>query len=772
MRRRRQRTQLSTGAVALCSGAVFLAVLALPVVLVLMWVTNTADAMIGGLPELPDRFETAPQRSVVLDRNGKRLATLQVENRLAVDLDQIPDHVVNAVLATEDDTFWTHSGVNWMGITRSALRLAGSGENQGGGSTITQQVVKNRFVGAEQSLKRKITEAALAAQVERQIGKREILETYLNDSYLGNGVYGIATAAEYYWSKPVGELTVAEGALLAGILRAPEKNNPVDNPDLALARRQIVLDQMVDAGTLSADQATKAADAPLDLEIKRNRSNGSPFLIDIIRRELEADPALGDTAEERWDTALRGGLKIRTTLHAGVQRAAEETIADLLPNKKKDPLASIVAVDPASGEVVAAAVGPKSYGEGPGKTTINPSMPGLGGIGRQPGSTFKAFELAAALEQDVSPTHIFTSGPTYTSEHPSCPNYDVSNYGGADLGTLDMGTATAQSSNTYFVHLMDIAGGPEKLIDVAHRLGVESDIQPHCAAVLGSESVFPVEMASAFGTLANDGKRCEPHTVRAIRDRRGKVLQKNDGNCKRAIDEDVAHGVTALLQGPIENGTASQHGSIGRPAAGKTGTTTNNKDAMFVGYVPQLSAATWVGHEIPKTLVHPLCGEVTGGCLPTMLWQRFMTRALETLELPVESFPEPPPPPLRDVPSVVGMDEATATETLANQFFVPQPESVNSDQPAGTVVAQNPGADAAVPEGTIVTISVSNGQPEIEEPPPIDEPPGRPRPWDPPTEIPTFDPLPPDPDPGPDPDPDPDPIPDPFPDPDPDEDNP
>jgi membrane peptidoglycan carboxypeptidase len=438
MRRRRQRAQLSTGAIAMCSGALFLAVLALPVVLALTWVTNAADAMIGDLPELPDGFETAPQRSIVLDRDGKRLATLQVENRKAVPLEKIPEHVVNAVLATEDHTFWKHSGVNWVGISRSALRLAGAGEAQGGGSTITQQVVKNRFVGAEQSLKRKVTEAALAAQVERQFTKKEILETYLNDTYFGNGVYGIATAAEYYWSKPIDALTPAQGALLAGIIRAPEKNNPVDAPDLAIRRRNIVLEQMAGAGMLSPDQAAKAADTPLDLKIKRTKSRGSPFVIDIIRRELEEDPALGDTPDERWNAALRGGFTIRTTLHAGLQRAAEETIKELLTNKKKDPLAAIVAVEPSTGDVIAAAVGPKSYGEGPGKTTINPAMPGLGGMGRQPGSTFKAFELVAALEHEVSPTHMFQSGPSYTSQHPSCPNYDVTNYGGADLGALDM----------------------------------------------------------------------------------------------------------------------------------------------------------------------------------------------------------------------------------------------------------------------------------------------------------------------------------------------
>jgi membrane peptidoglycan carboxypeptidase len=706
----------------MCSGALLLIVLAVPALLLMIWMANTADAMISGLPALPDAFEQAPERSLVLDRNGKRLATLQIENRKTVELDKVPDHVVNAVLATEDRTFWEHAGVNWAAVMRSALRIASSGEIEGGGSTITQQVVKNRFVGAAQSFKRKISEAALAAQVERRIGKREILQTYLNDTYFGNGVYGIATAAEYYWRKPVGELTVAEGALLAGIIRAPEANNPVDGPEHAVERRNIVLDQMAEAGMLSPEQAARASEKPLNLNVKDAPSRGSPFLIDAVRRELEADPALGEMPEERWDTVLRGGLRIRTTLDADLQRIAEKTIDEVLPNKKKDPLASIVAVEPATGEVRAVAVGPKDYGEGNGKTTVNPAMPGLGGKGRPSGSAFKAFELVTALEHDVSPTRVFKSGPTYTSKHPDCSGYKVTNYGGEDLGTLNMATATAKSSNTYFVHLMDIAGGSPALIEVAHRLGIASDIEPHCAAVLGSENVFPVEMASAFGTLANEGKRCRPHTVRAIRDPAGEVLRKGDGDCKRVMDEKIAHTTTALLRGPIERGTASDRGQIGRPAAGKTGTTTDNKDAWFVGYIPQLSAATWVGHEIPETLVHPLCGEVTGGCLPTILWQRFMVAAIEKLELPVERFPKPPPPPKRKVPRVIGMDEQAARRTLIKAQFVPKVKVVDDAAPAGTVVDQDPRPRQKVPEGGTVTISVSNGKRVIKKPKPKEQP--------------------------------------------------
>ena len=691
-----------------------------PVLVVLALSVDAAGDRIMGVPPLPDELADPPERSVVLDREGRRVATLQVENRRSVDLERVPDHVINAVLATEDQAFWEHEGVNWTAIARAAARNASSGEISGGGSTITQQLVKNRVVGDEQSLNRKITEAVYASELERQRDKREILEMYLNDTYFGNGVYGIATAAEYYWRTPVRELNLSQAALLAGIIRAPERNNPVDHPRNARARREVVLQQMVEQGSITPAQADKAGRTKLKLRIRDRASNGAPFLIDVLRRELEADPSLGDTPQERWNTVLNEGLKIRTTFDLRLQRIAERTIRSMLDRPRTDPMASIVAVDPETGDLLTAAVGPKRYGNGPKRTTVNPAVPGLGGTGRQPGSTFKAFELVAALEHEVPITHTFDSQPTFTSESPQCPQYEVTNYGGANLGPQQMAQATATSSNTYFLHLMDIAGGPEALAETAARMGIDSALDPVCSLVLGSVEVYPTEMAAAFGTLANDGVRCRPHAIRQIRDRNGKVLRKRNGRCEEAVDEDVAHQATSLLRGPIEDGTASGNGQIGRPAAGKTGTTTNGKDAWFVGYIPQLAVATWVGHEIPEPLVHPLCGEVTGGCLPTMLWQRFMTEATAELELAPEDFPAPPPPPVAPVPSVVGMHVDQATQTLMDAGFLVGVTGVPGDAEAGTVVAQEPGEGGQVVLGSTVQLSVSDGLGIVEElePPP------------------------------------------------------
>ncbi len=704
-------------------GAALLFLLTVPVLIALAVSVDAAGDRILGLPPLPDELADPPERSVVLDREGRRLATLQVENRRSVDLERVPQHVIDAVLATEDQAFWEHEGVNWTAIARAAFRNASSGEISGGGSTITQQLVKNRVVGDEQSVNRKIVEAVYASQLERQHDKREILEMYLSDTYFGNGVYGIATAAEYYWRTPVRKLNLAQATLLAGIIRAPEYNNPADHPDNAMARRAVVLEQMVEQGSITPQQAAKAERAKLKLRIKDRASNGAPFLVDVLRRELEADPRLGDSPQERWNTVLNEGLRIRTTFDLRLQRIAERTIRGMLDQPRTDPMASIVAIDPETGDLLTAAVGPKRYGNGPKRTTVNPAVPGLGGTGRQPGSTFKAFELVTALEHDVPITHTFDSQATVTSQSPQCPQYEVTNYGGASLGVQQMAQATATSSNTYFLHLMDIAGGPAALAETAQRMGIDSELDPVCSLVLGSVEVYPTEMAAAFGTLANDGVRCRPHAIHRITDRDGNVLRKRSGNCEQAVDEDIAHQATSLLRGPIEDGTASGNGQISRPAAGKTGTTTNGKDAWFVGYIPQLSVATWIGHEIPETLVHPLCGEVTGGCLPTMLWQRFMTEATAELGLPVEDFPAPPPPPAAPVPSVVGMHVDQATQILTDAGFLVGVTTVPGDAGAGTVVAQNPGEGGEVVLGSTIQLSVSDGLGILEElePPPPDD---------------------------------------------------
>lgn len=699
-------------AAIIAGAALLLAVSLTPSAQFLSTVATNVEEQLFDFPPLPAGLERQSQRSVVLDRDGNELAVLRVENRKFTPLAEIPEHVREAVIATEDTRFRSHDGVNWQAVGRAALGNVAAGEITGGGSTITQQLVKNLVVGGEVTFDRKVQEAVYAIELERRLTKDAILELYLNEAYFAHGVYGIATAAEYYWGKDVSELTVAEGALLAGMIRTPENNEPVNHPEAAVQRRNIVLGQMVSAGVVSERDLAGLQATPLQLDINPPPKLQNPFFIDYVRSLLEQEPALGDTPAERWNTALRGGLTISTTLHSGLQDLAREAIVSTL-DQPSDPLAALTAVDPRTGEILALGFGPTEYGKGPGQTEVNPAVPGLGGSGRQAGSAFKPFQIVAALEEGVSPGYTFQAGSTYDPDDDACPDdYAAENYGGARQGVMNMAQATARSSNTYFLHLLDLTG-PEKLVEVAHRMGVDSALEPFCSLVLGGQDVFPLEMAAAFGTLANEGVHCEPYAIAEIRDHRGRVIARGGGECETAVEPGVAARTTALLRGPVEHGTASPNAQIGRPAAGKTGTTNDARDAWFVGFIPQLSTASWVGHEIPETMEHPACdGQVTGGCLPATIWQRFMSDAVELLDLEAEEFAEPPPLPTAEVPWVVGRDRGDAQAILLEAGFRGAFDAVTDWRAEGTVVGQSPSGGSA-PEGSAVQVEVSDGNGQL-----------------------------------------------------------
>lgn len=665
--------------------------------------------LLAQIPPLPDELAETAERSVVYDRNGDPLAVLRTENRRMVSLDEVPLHVRQAVLATEDAEFNEHHGINWRAVARALAGNISAGDITSGASTITQQLVKNRIVGADQTVDRKMREAVYAIELERRFSKDEILESYLNEIYLANGVYGVGTAAEYYWGKDTRDLTVAEGAMLAGIIRSPERNDPVEHPLAAVRRRNIVLTQMAAEGFLEPSEAEELKSAALDLDVHELPESGNAYFVDYIRALLKADPALGADEAERDQAVLLGGLEIHTTLDPVLQEIAHETIAELLPGADA-PLGALTAVDPRTGELLALGLGPHPYGPGPGQVDVNPAVPGLGSPGRPSGSAFKAFELVAALEEGISPTYTFNAQARYAHTNPACSGHEIGNYADASQGVLDMAAATARSSNTYFAHLLDRTG-PATLVDVARRMGITTPMEPYCSLVLGAADVYPLDMAAAFGTLANEGVRCRPFAIARVVDRDGRTLSTGGDDCERAIDPDVAARTTALLEGPIASGTASRRGQIGRPAAGKTGTTDESRDAWFVGYIPQLSAAAWVGHDRQRTLSDPRCGgQVTGGCLPTMIWQRFMTRAIAARNLPVESFPTPPPLPVGTVPDVVGEEATAATDAVESAGFRAETVSVTNHVPAGTVVAQDPGGGVETELGSRVVLEVSDGE--------------------------------------------------------------
>ena len=667
----------------------------------------------GGLfdfPPLPTDLGEPSVRSVVYARDGSVLATLHVENRKTVQLSAVPSHVQDAVLATEDADFYTHEGVNWRAILRAAMGNLRAGEVTSGASTITQQVVKNVVTGNDVTLRRKVREAAYAVELEKRMDKRAILELYLNEAYFANGVYGIATAAEYYFGKDIGDLSVADAALLAGMIRAPERNDPRDYPERARARRDIVLTQMAEEGFLERAEAERLRATPMALDIHPLEDTRNPFFVDYVRHLLKQSDALGPDVQARDRAVLRGGLEIHTTLDPRLQDIAQEVIRETL-DRGGDPLAALTAVDPTTGEILALGFGPKPYGKGEGQTEVNPAVPGLGSSGRQAGSAFKAFQIVAALEEGISAGYSYDAGSEYQWKPPKCTSHKVGNYADATQGVLDMAAATAASSNTYFARLVELTG-PEKLAETAMRMGITGEVNPYCATVLGAVEVFPLDMASAFGTLANSGVRCPPFAISRIDDREGRTIVRNEPRCERVIEKGIAARATSLLRGPIENGTASRNGRIGRPAAGKTGTTNDYRDAWFTGYIPQLSTAVWMGHEQNEEMLgHPACPRgMTGGCLPTLIWSRFMKRAIEALDLPVEPFPAAPPIATAQIPSVVGMTEAAATEKLEDAGFNVVPETVTDHRKAGTVVAQDPPGGGRVPKGGIVAISISDGK--------------------------------------------------------------
>ncbi len=662
----------------------------------------------------PASLGELPERSVVLDRDGRVLAVLHdIENRKRVPLDAVPLHVQRAVLATEDSAFFEHRGVNWRAIARAAVGNWRAGEVTSGASTITQQLVKNLVLhDTSRTLDRKLREASYATALELRMSKRQILTEYLNLAYFGHGVYGIGTAAEYYFGVEVGDLDLPQAALLAGLIRAPEVNDPIDHPRAARQRRDIVLAQMVDAGFVTPAWARRATGRPLGLDAPRRPPSGNSIFVTYVRELLKSEPALGATRRARARALLRGGLTIRTTLDRDVQRLADAAIRDVLPGPK-GPQSAVTALDPRTGEILAIGTGPRRFGRGAGRTQVTPAVPGLGaGVGRQPGSAFKAFELVAALESGISPTFTYQAGARYRFTRTRCPSgYWPGNYADASMGLLDMSAATARSSNTYFARLADITG-PDKLVEVAARMGVRAPLQGLCSTVLGSEEVHGLDLASGYGTLANNGVLCAPYAITEVTDRRGRTIVRRGPTCRRAVESGVARRVTQLLRGPLESGTAARNGPIGRPAAGKTGTTDDYGDAWFVGYTPQLSASAWVGHPgRVRELRDPRCpgGRVTGGCLPTMVWAKFMRRATAELELPTTDFRKPPPLPRGRVPDVVGRPLATAERLLRRVPLTAVERTVADHRPAGTVVAQAPEGGRRVTVGGAVVVAVSDG---------------------------------------------------------------
>jgi penicillin-binding protein 1A len=691
-------------------------------------VVVVAAVAAGACSYTPPEIDVAPpataESSKIYAADGSLLTTLHAEeNRENVALDDLPRHLHDAVLAIEDARFFEHKGVDVKAVLRAAVTNTAEGDVVEGGSTITQQYVKNTILGPERTFERKIEEALLAVQMERRYTKERILELYLNTIYFGNGAYGVQAAAHEYFGVDASELTLPQSALLAGLIRAPSQTDPYDRPDAATTRRNLVLRRMASLGWVDDAVTDAAREEPLGLaEAADVPRYPAPHLVEKVKRFVLDDPRFGETPGERQGLLFGGGLRIQTTIDLELQAQAEDAIAKVLSDPGRDPDAAVLALEPATG-FVRAMVGGKDFFGGGAQAKVDLAT---GGNGRPAGSSFKPLVLAGALEKGVSLDKVYAAPPKISIPLPDGP-WEPQNYEGSGGGEASLFEATVRSYNTVYAQLI-MEVGPQEAVTTAARLGVLSPLDPYPSAVLGTNLVRPLDMAAAFATFANRGTRVRPTFVTKITRSDGTILYQHRHEQERVLDRRIADQVNGVLQAAVERGTGTR-AKIGRPVAGKTGTGQEWRDAWFVGYTPDLVAAVWTGfaEEGKRSMVPPTTRiRVTGGSWPAQIWQLFMTAALAEVpvtpfaepealpELPPETGPDPvDPSTLPRVPDIVGMPAAQAEEMLRRQGFVVERQETPSDEyPPGYVASQSPRAGSRVPAGSAVLISIANGSVE------------------------------------------------------------
>jgi penicillin-binding protein 1A len=570
------------------------------------------------------------QNSFVYAADGSLLGAIPAErNRQPVTLEGMSQWVTEATVAVEDRRFYEHGGLDYEGIVRAAVKNLESGHVVQGGSTITQQLVRNLYIGNERSLERKIKEACLARKVEKGRTKNWILTSYLNQVYFGNHAYGVEAAAQTYFSKHAKDLNLVEAALIAGMPQAPSVYDPFQRPNEAVRRRNEVLGAMLSAHYIDRAQHDEAVASPLDLKRGHIYTKiREPFFFSYVREEL--------IAKYGANTVRGGGLKVFTTIVPRFQKLAARAIKQTLyyPN---DPAAAVVSINPKNGAIRAmAAVTP-----GKKRTQFNLAAQGR----RQAGSAFKPFVLTEAIREGINPDSTrYLSAPFHWQPDPYSEPWDVSTYGGDYSGPSTITQATLRSDNTVYARLtLDV--GPEKVVQVAHKMGIKTKLEPVASVGLGSNSVGVLEMAVAYATIAARGVRSEPMAIRKVVLPNGKVdagAGWGHPKRKRVLSDGVAYQVAQILKMNIQAGTGTG-ANPGFVAGGKTGTTEDWGDAWFAGITTNASTVVWVGYpnaKIPMTAVHGI--RVAGGTFPATIWRLFMVPAFS--KHPPRDWPLPTNP--------------------------------------------------------------------------------------------------------------------------------
>lgn len=574
-------------------------------------------------PDKPVNLEPLASRTVIYGSDGSVLFELHDEvDRIPVPLDKVPAHVVTAVLDAEDERYWDHGALDGRALLRALVSNLKSGEVLEGGSTITQQLVKTSLLTPKRDLQRKLEEAVLALRLTRQMSKEEVLERYLNTVYFGAGAYGLQAAALRYFNTNVTQLTMGQGVLLASLIRSPGAD-PFTAPDAATSRRNAVIDRMLFLGHLSADEADALMVEPLPEPGPERPARGTDYFVEAVKQQLLGDARfnLGDTVQERTQSLFKGGYSIVTTLNPAFQRAAEEKVTQILPDSGGVFTAALVSVDVKTGAVRALVGGPDFS-----KAQFNLVTQG----GRQTGSSFKTLTLVAALESGylvndrisgVAPCEIPNPGG---EDDP----WKVRNSEGAGGYVMSLTDATVYSVNCAYARLVKLVG-PTKVADVAQRMGVTSNLPKELSLTLGAASVSPLEMASAYATLAADGIHRTPYLVDRIVDRSGKVVFQALSQNSRATTVQVARSVTQVLTEVVTRGTGGAAAVPGWQVAGKTGSTDENTDAWFVGYTPELATAVWMGSPAARVPMNNVGGiRVYGGTYPATIWGSYMREIL------------------------------------------------------------------------------------------------------------------------------------------------